>query len=883
MMSYSEMKRENEISDDQRMQRQELPSGVRKFLRLICPVELIEEIEGDLIQKFANDVTRFGERRAKKKLLWNTVRFLRPGILMRNRFSLRVNPFYMLDHFAKVFFRNTVKNGGYSFINIAGLTTGLACSIFILLWVVDEVRFDKFNEERDRIYKVMTHHTYPTGIFTYDDTPGPLAPALMDLPEVEASARITFGDRTMLNHEEKSTYQRCAYADPSIFEIFTMQMFAGAKRDQLLRNNNSIVISKSLADIYFPNEDAIGKILRVNNNLDCMVTGVFVDRPENSSVQFDFILPYDVYAKDDQYNNEWGAWTGGQLFVKLRASRYVSQVTKKIDNVFTRPKIWVRWDSNVELFLLPLNDLRLNGNFQNGIQQGGRIKYVVIFSAVAAFILLIACVNFVNLSTARSLFRAREIGVRKIAGAAKGSLIRQFLGESLLISFLALLLAILTVHLLLPNLNELTQKEISIDYTDPFFCGIIILLTVVTGIIAGGYPAFLLSSFKPLNVFSGSSPTLKGNSLRKALVIFQFGLSVVMIISATVVDDQIEYMRNKDLGFERDNIFYINLTDGLRKNFSAFREDVLQSPTIENVAQSDANPMEIFRGMVLADNAWPGKRKEDNIIFRHLRCDEQLLPLLDFTILKGRNFSPEFPSDSVNYIINEEAARQMNLADPIGEYFVAPVKGQIVGVIKDFHSGILKGPIEPVIVAFNPKRTDKIFVRFTPGHLEEAIRDITHRYKKHEPDFPPELSFMNETFGRQYKDELVMGRLSTYFTAIAILISCLGLVGLASFSAGRRSKEIGIRKVMGATAGQMIALLCKDFMKLIIIALMIGLPVAWWLVNRFLDEYAYRVDPGIAPYVMSAISVIGIALLTVAYQSSRAAIKNPAYTLRSEN
>jgi putative ABC transport system permease protein len=854
-----------------------------RILKWICPDHLYEEIEGDLIQRFLRDIASVGEKKANTKLLWNTLRFIRPGILLRNKFSLKVNPFYMWRHFFKVFFRNNVKNGGYSFINIAGLTTGLACSIFILLWVMDEVGYDKFNKDRDRIYKVMTHHKFPTGTFTYDDTPGPLAPAMMEFPEVEASARITFRNRMMLRHEEKSTYQRCAFADPSIFEIFTLQMLTGAKPRQLLSDNNSIVISKTVADIYFGSEDPVGKIFRVNNNIDCTVTAVFADIPDNSSVQFDFVLPYSVYAKDDQYNEEWGAWTGGQTFVKLHSQSYTSQVTKKIDEAFTRPKIWVRWDSNVQVFLLPLNELRLHGNYQDGIQQGGRIKYVTTFGIVAAFILLIACVNFINLSTARSLQRAREIGVRKIVGAAKRSLLTQFMGESILISFFAFSMALLVVHLFLPNLNALTEKEIRIDYSDPQFCGALILLTLVTGIVAGSYPALLLSSFKPVNVFAGNSPTLKGNSLRKALVVFQFSLSVIMIISAIVIDDQIDYMRNKDLGFDRENIFYINMSDGLRNKFSAFRTDVMQSPMIEDAATSDANPMEIFSGMVLADNAWPGKGKEDNVIFKYLRCDEQLLSLLNFTIVEGRNFSQDFPADSTNYIINEEAARQMNLTDPVGQYFIAPRKGQIVGVIKDFHSAILKGPIEPVIVSFSPESTDRIFFRYASGHLEEAISDITQQYKKHEPDFPLELSFMNETFGRQYQDEIVMGKLSTYFTAIAILISCLGLIGLASFSAGRRSKEIGIRKVLGATVTQMIVLLCKDFVKLIIIALMIGLPASWWLASRFLNDYSYRVDPGIAPYVMSASFVIGIAILTVAYQSLRAAARNPVQTLKEEN
>jgi ABC-type antimicrobial peptide transport system permease subunit len=727
----------------------------------------------------------------------------------------------------------------------------------------------------------MAHHTFPAGVFTYDDTPGPLSPALMDLPEIESSARVTFRDKALVKYEEKSIYQRAVYADASLLNILSIKILSGNETSRNL-GESGVIISDKLAKIYFGDDDPLGKTLRVEN-FDAQIVGVFKELGSNSSVQFDLIVPYSIYAKGDQYNNEWGAWTGGQTYVKVHAGADVNAIAKKIHAQFTKPHIWVRWDPNVELFLLPLSDLRLYGNFQNGIQQGGRIKYVIGFAIVGGFILLIACINFINLATARSLTRAREIGVRKAVGAARRSLIKQFLGESIVISLFALGIALMLVHFLLPNFNSWTEKTIRIDYSEPLVYVIIIALAVVTGFAAGGYPAFLLSSFQPLNVLKGTVQGFHGNALRKSLVVIQFSLSVILIVSAIVVYEQIAYMRNKDLGFDRQNVFYFKTSDGLRKTFQMFRERATQSPYIENAAESAENPMEIFSGMVLADNAWPGKRKEDNVIFKYLRCDDQLLPLLKFKIVDGRNFSAEFPSDTTNYIINEEAARQMNLKEPVGQYIFAPQKGQIVGVIKDFHSSVLKGPIEPVIISFSPKRSDRVFIRYAQGHLQEAISDITRIYKMHEQDYPLELSFMDETFGRQYQDEIMLGRLSAVFTGIAVFVSGLGLFGLASFTAARRSKEIGVRKVMGATVIQMIVLLCKDFLVLVLVALMISLPISWWMAKEYLRDYAFRVELGISPFAVTSLSLLVVGLLTVAYQSVRAARSSPVRVLRSDH
>ena len=494
-----------------------------KWLRLLqwfCPDHLYEEIEGDLIQKFNWDVKTFGEKRAKRRLIWNAIRFFRPGIIFRNKFSYPLNPFYMLNHFFRIFFRTTVKNRGYTFINITGLTIGLVCSIFILMWVVDESSYDDFNIDKDRIYEVMGNHAYPDGTVTDFSTPGPLAIALKDLPEIEESCRLLFfKGHVLFNYKNQIIYEDGIHADPTLFRIFTINITEGDLVNPI-PDNNSIAISKKLARKYFKDENAIGKVLRLNNNLDAKVTAVFDDVPENSSLQFEFVLPYEIHAKEDQYNQEWGAWTGGRTYVKLHKDSDELQVNKKIAEIITKPKIWPRWDSNVTLFLFPLKDWRLHNNFVNGIQEGGRITYVTGFSIVAVFILLIACINFMNLATARSLSRSKEIGVRKVVGANRSSIIKQFIGESVLISFISLGIALLIVHLLLPQFNSLTGKQISIDYTNPLTSACLISIALFTGFSAGSYPSFFLSSLKAIHVLKGKLPVLSGAGIRKGLIDF---------------------------------------------------------------------------------------------------------------------------------------------------------------------------------------------------------------------------------------------------------------------------------------------------------------------------------------------------------------------------
>ncbi len=853
-----------------------------RLLRTWCPDHLYDEIAGDLIQRYERDFKSVGKTRAAWRLFWNTVRFFRPGIVFRNRFTRNTDWLDMMSHFFKVFFRASFKDRSYTFINVSGLAIGLATAIFILLWCLDELSFDEFHVDKARIYQVMGNHAYPDNVTTIGSTSGRIGPALKELPEVEETCRqVDFPIRKLFSSSDKNIYELGTYADPSIFKIFTLPLVEGNVRNPL-PDNASIAISRTLAEKYFDYHGAVGKIIRLNNETDVKVTAVYENLPGNSSLQFEFILPYDVYAKNDLYNEEWGAWTGGNTYVKVRAGTDISALNKKIDVQFTKPHIWPRWDTNVELFLFSMRDWRLRNQFENGKQSGGRILYVETFGAVAVFILLIACFNFMNLATARSVSRSKEVGVRKVVGAGRGTLVSQFMLESLLTSLISVGFSLVIVYFMLPYFNDLTGKHLTVPDGGATFWLCLLAMVVIAGLIAGSYPALFLSSIKAIQVLKGKFSNMTGSSVRKGLVVFQFGLSVILIVSAVVMYRQIEYLRNKDLGFDRNHTFYLRINDALSKDFEEFKRIALADPSIRFVSRSDDNPMDVFGGLVLADNAWPGKTKEDNLVFQFLQCDYDLLPALGFSFVAGRNFSPDFKSDSSNYIITEEAARVMRLKDPVGQFLNGPTKGTIIGVIKDFHSAGMQKPIMPVIIGLNLKEARRIYVSYEKGKLPDALKHITAVHHQIAPDFPMEYKFLDEPFEEQYRNEILMGKLAGCFTCIAIFISCLGLFGLSSFNAARRSREISIRRVLGASLSQVVALLCRDFIVLILVALMIGIPVAWMVMERFLATFAFHTDIGLPVLIATTVLMVLVALVTVSFQSIRSALANPVESLKNE-
>lgn len=859
------------------------PKWPFRILRMFCPPELYEEISGDLAQRFERDASKSGIGKAKGRLVWNTLRFFRPGILLRNRLSTRFNQNSMIRHFLKIFGRVTLKEKTYSVLNIGGLAIGLAASSIILLWIVDELNFDSINKDKDRIFQVVVHHNFPDGMQTDDSTPGPLAPAMSELPEVESSARvILFGVRLLFNRGDKTFYEEGVYADPSVVDVLTIPIKQGVAR-MPIGAKDQMMIGERMARKYFGDEDPLGKTIRFNNERDMTIAAVFYDLPSNSTFKPEYILPYSLYIDQDQYNNEWGAWTGGQTMVKLRDPAHKAAVEAKIHEAHTKPKIWVRWDNNVTLDLFSMNDWRLKANFVNGVQSGGKIRYVIALGAVAAFILIIACANFVNLATARSVGRSKEVGVRKVIGAVKASLVRQFMMESVLMAFIAMAIGLVLIHLSLPYFNDLTSKQLSIDYTNPAVVGSIVGIALLTGLVAGSYPSFFLSSIGAINALKGNALNLTGAGIRKSLVVVQFALSTLLIAAALVLYQQIEYMRDKDLGFDHEHVFYLDYFYDLNEHFDVYRQSALNSPAIANVSRAGSPPMPLFGGMVLSDNAWPGKTQAEDILFEYLRCDDQLVPLLGLEIVEGRNFSTVRTGDAEpEYIVSEEAVRNMKLKDPVGTPLIAPVKGQIVGVVKDFNTQRLREPVQSLIMANTPPKNGVMMVSYKPGQLPEAVSAIEALHRQYSPGRPVEITFMDDAFNKIYEQEILTGKLAGSFTMIAIVISCLGLFGLVSFSAERRKKEIGIRKVLGADVIEVVVLLCRDFAVLIGVALAIGLPIAGWMAARFLSEFAFHVDIGISLYIWTILSMFGLALAAVSFQSIRAAVAKPVDSLRTE-
>jgi ABC-type antimicrobial peptide transport system permease subunit len=781
--------------------------------------------------------------------------------------------------------RNFLRHPIYSTINVSGLVLGLTSCVFIFLWVWDEISYDRYHKDNDLVFKVMETVRFSDGEISTDQfTPGLLAETLKSqFPEVEQTSRVAWDEDKLFRANDKANYEYGNYADKSIFEVLNLPLAEGDQKNPL-PDNQSVAISKKMAERYFPKANALGNLMRINNEQDVKVTAVFENLPINSTESFDFILPMDLYVRDidlNQWNNDGWLIT----FVKLKESFMRKQVDEKIKDVVKKHNEGFR----PELFLFPMREWRLHNNFVEGKQSGGRINYVLSFSLIAAFILLIACINFMNLSTARSANRSREVGVRKVAGASRGALVRQFMFESVSLSLFSLVISLLLVHLLLPLFNDFTGKQLTVDYLDPAITGSLLGFALLTGLIAGSYPAFFLSSFRPASVLKGNlQSTFSGAALRRTLVVFQFGLSIIIIIAALVVNDQIAYMRNKNLGFDKKNVLSIKTNPELLKGYEVFHNDILQNPIITSIAIGAANPMEI-NGSLEFD--WTGKASDDNTYFNVADCDYDYLETLGFTLVEGRNFSPKFPSDSNNFIVTEEVVRKMGVANPIGQHFKGGDKdGQIIGVIKDFHNLGIRKVYNPTVLVLGNNGNGvmdfgswaTIFIRYEPGKLKDALEYVQQVSKKVNSNFPVQIGFVDQDFERQFRTEIMVGTLSTCFTIIAIIISCLGLFGLALFSTERRVKEIGVRKVLGASVSGLVVLLCRDFVRLVIYAILLGSPLGYYLMEQFLSEYPYRTQLNLSMFVIAAIAMLSISLSIISYQAIKAALGNPVEALRME-
>lgn len=783
----------------------------------------------------------------------------------------------MIKTFFKTSLRNLLRHKVYSFINIFGLSIGIATSIFILLWIADELSYDRFHNNSDRIFSVLINGSFPDGrISTYPATPARLKGVIeSELPEVELAAHYSYPTELLIKDGSLGFNETGIYADPALFEMFSFPIVAGNVKEPLT-DIKSIAISQDLASKLFEDQNPIGKSVSIGQSYDLTVTSVFSDIPDNSTLQFDFVIPFEIFLKENPWTDNWKSG-GTRTMVMLKPNS--GDVNHKVSDLIKKNCP----DCAASPFLYPYAKSRLYSNFENGVNNGGRIQQVYLFGTIAILILVMACINFINLSTARSATRSREVGIRKSIGAQKAGLILQFISESVLMSFVALLFALLIVQLMLPYFNGVTGKLIQLDLSNPILISGALIIALTAGILAGSYPSFVLARFNPVKVLKGDAQSgLTGNRLRKTLVVVQFATSVVLVLGSIAVYKQIGFISNRNLGFDKENVIVINQNEGIVKNYQAIKNDLLQLPHVQNIAFGGSSIFTV--PITTTDPVWAGKPENSSISFKIFRCDSEFIPTMNIKILQGRNFLDG--EDGSNYIINSKAVEAMglDLENAIGaELEMWPGKGRIVGVTDDFHNDNLKVGIEPMIFMFSENLGAHYFVKLsgqTP--VSEQITQVEEVFRKRNPDYPFDYAFLDDVFDREYQTEGVIGKLSLSFTFIAVLISCLGLFGLASFTAERRTKEIGIRKVMGASVANLTLMLCRDFTFLVGISFLIGFPIAWYLVRGYLADYAYHADIPLTLYIITGLFMLFVTVVSVGYQSIRAANSNPVKSLKTE-
>lgn len=787
----------------------------------------------------------------------------------------------MLKNYLRIAWRSLLKGKGYSFINIFGLALGLSCFILIGLWIKDEISYNRFLPDANRVYAVRINSLFNGEIRTGDVTPAPLEAALRsDIPEVEAVTKLGYAPDLLLSTDNKSVKEKGWYASADFFKVFGFKIISG-NPSQALASIDQMVITKTLALKHFNTTNAVGRAIEVDKNKIYTIGAVIDDIPANSTIQFDWLLNFKINEQDWMKN--WGN-NSFQTYVKLKPKTTAAQATASMKNIYNRYATGLKSTP----ILQSVEDIYLYGSYKDGRPDDGRIAYVQIFLLVALFILVIACVNFMNLATARSAKRAKEVGVLKTVGAPRKTLIVQFYIESLLTTLIAVTLAFLLVWLFLPYFNNAFGKHIILNISDPILWYGIFVLVFFTTFIAGSYPAIFLSSFRPIDILKGTFTSKKRGlkldvlTIRKGLVVFQFTLSIFLIVSILVIGNQVNYIQNMNLGMDKENVLYIPLEGNLYSKSETFRQEVSSLPSV--VAASTVGMLPMNLQSTSNDLSWEGKDPNLQTASTVGLVGYDFTKTMHIDIVAGRDFSIEHPSDTIAYVINETAAKLMGLKDPVGkEINFWNGKQNIIGVMKDFHTESLHAPIKPLVLCFsNEENVSYIMIRTQVGKLKEALTALSAITKNINPDYPFEYHFADETYEEMYKSEQQVNLLVRYFGALAIIISCMGLFALVSFAAEQRTKEISIRKVVGASLINIVNLLSKDFLKLVLGAVFIAFPLAFWAVSKWLNSFEYKIVLGWEIFVFAGAISLLIALLTISIQAVRAALANPVVSLRNE-
>lgn len=786
----------------------------------------------------------------------------------------------MISNYLKLAFRNLKNNRLFSVLNIAGLAVGLASGMLVMLWVADEVSYNKFIPNLDKIYMVLQNQTQGGETYTFVSTPGPLAGALRtEMPEVAKAARTSWSGEHLLTYGEKSVYERGFYAEPEFFNIFHLPVISGDPA-AALKDAGSVVITERTAKKFFGSEDPIGKILQHNNLHSLKVAAVVRDIPMNSTIRFDVALPFRIFELD---NTDWiGTWGNNALptYVELQPGANVPALNAKMENFIQEKSS----DAAAHVFAYPLSEWRLHGKFENGKPSGGRIDILKMLGLIGAFILLIACINFMNLATARSEKRAREVGVRKSIGASRSSLIAQFLGESMVITFLALGLALFLTRLILPTFNRVLDKSMAFSSADGWVWGGIVGLGLLTGAIAGSYPAFFLSKFQPVKVLKGSiTAEGKGNGLfRRGLVTFQFVISIFLIIATIVIYRQIQHAQNRPIGYEQSNLIEIPARGDMGDKFEALKNDLLQIPGVESATAASHDMIHL--GSNTSGILWPGRTEDQDFLITTLSVGYDWSKTVGVKMMDGRDFSPEFGHDTKACLLNQTAVRRMGLKEPVvGTVIEYDTARTVIGVVEDFVFNDPFSKPSPMAVFFETDGMSSFFIRLKNNQQwSQNLAQVESAFKKHNPAYPFEPRFTSDVYQEQFEGARSAGLMAQLFGGLAIFISCLGLFGLSAFTAERRQKEIGVRKVLGATVQNVLLHLSKDFLKPVLLAFVLAAPLAFWAMQKVLTEFDYRIQLQWWMFALAACLVVVVAALTVSYQSIRAALANPVKSLRSE-
>lgn len=790
----------------------------------------------------------------------------------------------MFKNYLKTAVRNIWKNKTFSVINIMGLALGLACSLLIMLWVNDEYNINAFHKNGSQLYSVYEKQYRNGEVNAFQGGPGIMADEMKKvLPEVEYATNYAWNELCTFEANNKIIKEDGNHAEPDFFKMFSYPLLEG-NAATALQSPSDIAISKKMAEEFFGSPaKAIGKTIRYQNEKDFKITAVFDNTPENSTEHFDYILNWQHFLEGNSWAKDWNN-NGPGCFIMLRkgtnAKAFEARISRFLDKYNTEQTA----HSYVRLGIEPYGDVYLHSAFdKQGNISGGRIQYVLLFSIVAIFILLIACINFMNLTTARSVKRAKEIGIRKVAGALRFSIIRQFISETLLTVSIAVAVSLVLVMFALPRFNHLTGKQIRVPFGDPAFWLVMTGLLLVTGFISGSYPALYLSSFRPVKVLKGLPKFSNGAFwLRKGLVVFQFMLSIIIIIGTIVVSKQVNYIQIINLGYDRENLLYIPLEGDLTPKYSVFKNTVMNMPGIKDVSRISQDPTQITNGT--GGVSWEGKDPNLDVSFSWGSVGYDFVKTMHLQLKEGRDFSKDFGTDSVGYLINESALKLIGYKDPISKPLTFwGKKGTIIGVLKDFHFNSLHVAINPMVFSLGEDATfGSVLVRTQPGKTKEALASLDKVCKNLNPKFPFTYKFSDEEYAKLYKNEQVVGQLANYFAFLAIFISCLGLLGLVMFTAEQRKKEFGIRKVLGASPVSLFNLLSKEFLLLVLIAMIIASPIAWLAMNNWLKDYAYKINISWWMFVLAGALAVVIALLTVTIQAIKAAMANPVESLRSE-